>query len=171
MLIWAYRMTENVFPKHSSVLRRYCVGITSVLFSALLATTLPAHAGGWEEFLKRCVTPMEAGGQPAVIGLDLIDEDPVGQAFDLPGETHIAIRPPFQAFGLQCLVVTAPIDPAKLAFDDWITEVVEGGRYAADADIESRWRSLGEIEAPMALDAWQQGDRMVFQLSLLEAQS
>ena len=113
---------------------------------------------------------MEAGDQPLVIGLELVNEDPIGQAFDLPGGAPIAIRPPFQAFGLQCLVGTKPITPAKAAFDAWIEAVVGDGKDTVDEEIENRWNTGEDIAQPMAMDAWQEGDWMVFQLSFLEGQ-
>ncbi len=159
-------MTEN----GTSVLRRYYVGIASVLFAALFSAG-SAQAGGWEEFIKRCLVPMEVGQEPSVIGLDLKDGDPVGQAFDLPGETHIAIRPPYQDFGTQCLIVTKPVEVARDAFDEWVASVVEVGRYTPDPEIQSRWLTSEDNLEALALDVWEESGSMVFQLSVLESGS
>ncbi|MEL6648345.1 MAG: hypothetical protein AAFQ05_11715 [Pseudomonadota bacterium] len=153
-----------------ALMRGWCAGIASVVLASV-ASAGPAHAGGWEEFIKRCVVPMEVGLEPKVIGLDLKEGDPVGQAFDLPGPSHIIIRPPFQMLGTQCQVVTQPVETAKASFDKWLASVLEAGRYTPDPDIESRWLTSEDVLEDLALDVWQEGDQMVFQISILETQS
>ncbi|MEL7255807.1 MAG: hypothetical protein AAGL23_16650 [Pseudomonadota bacterium] len=159
-------MTE----KPASVSRRYYVGIASVLCAAMLVTG-PAAAEGWTTFVKRCVTPMEAGGVPAIVGLNLLDGDPVGQAFDLPGTDEMAVRPAFGTFGIQCLVMTKGVAAAQGGFAAWIETVKADGSYAADAEIEGRWLSGQATAKPLAMDVWQEGDVMMLQLSFLETGS
>ncbi|MEM6587417.1 MAG: hypothetical protein AAF641_03135 [Pseudomonadota bacterium] len=159
-------MTE----KPLSVSRKYHVGIASVFCAALL-TTGPAVADGWEAFVKRCVTPMEEGGVPAIVGLELLDGDPVGQAFDLPGTDQMAVRPAFGTLGTQCLVMTKGVAAAKGAFEAWVEAVEADGRYAADAEIKGRWLSGEATTKPLAMDVWQEGDVMMLQLSFWEAES
>ncbi|MEM7734023.1 MAG: hypothetical protein AAF280_14745 [Pseudomonadota bacterium] len=163
-------MTETNPGNVPSASRRYYVGITSVLFAALFSAG-SAQAGGWEQFIRRCLVPMEVGEQPVVLGLDLIDGDPVGQAFDLPGQSQITIRPPFQELGTQCLVMTKPVAAARAAFEEWLASVIEVGRYTPDPEIESRWLTSDDFLEGLALDVWQEGGQMVFQLSFLETQS
>ena len=142
-------------------------GVAAGMLAAVLAMAGAAQAGGWDEFLKRCVTPMEKGGVPSILGLDLID-DPVGQGFDLPGNASMAVRPPFGTLGLQCQVVTQPIEVAKDAFDAWIATGVSAGNYTADQEIESRWIAGEAFVKPMVVDAWQEGKKMMLQISFLE---
>ncbi|MEM7597886.1 MAG: hypothetical protein AAF382_09320 [Pseudomonadota bacterium] len=149
---------------------RYGIGIASAVLAVLIGAG-SAHAGGWEEFIKRCVVPMELGEQPKVVGLDPVEGDPVGQAFDLPGPTRIAVRPAFQELGTQCQVVTTPVEAARGSFEAWLASVLEVGRYTPDVEIESRWLTSDDFLKGLALDVWQEGDEMVFQLSFLEPQS
>ncbi|MEO0371261.1 MAG: hypothetical protein AAF231_07380 [Pseudomonadota bacterium] len=163
-------MTDLSPQKDASVSRRYCVGIASVLCAAALMAG-PAVAGGWETFVKRCVTPMEEGGVPSIVGLELLEGDPIGQAFDLPGTDEMAVRPAFGTLGTQCLVMTKGVAAAQGGFAAWVEIAQTDRSYVADKEIEGRWLSGDATAKPLAMDVWQEGDVMMLQLSFLETGS
>ena len=80
----------------------------------------------------------------------------------------MAVRPPFGTLGLQCQVVAQPIEVARDAFDAWIATGVSAGNYIADLEIESRWIAGETFAKPVVVDAWQEGKKMMLQISFLE---
>ena len=139
-----------------STLNRRCFGAISVLGAltagGVLAAPAAAQAGAWESFQERCLAPMRLFEEPVVAGLDPTEEDEAGAArYALPGGGVLAVEPAPRDGRAACSVI-APSEGAAAAFDAWIADAVQSGRYIRVApDV---WHSYQWIEPVLQIEKW-----------------
>lgn len=131
------------------------------ILAILTLMPMAAQAGAWEEFQARCLMPYESMFPPIFDGLEELGSDVDRPTYLLPDGGRMVINLVPEG-GFSACSVMDPSGKSEQAFDRWITQAVDAGRYEKTG--ENLWYSYQWIEPVVAVSKRHEGDAVILQI-------
>ena len=144
------------------------IRILAILALMPMFIPMAAQAGAWVEFQARCLTPYESMFPPIFDGLEELGADADRPTYLLPDGAKLVIDLVPDG-GFSACSVEDPSGKSEQAFDLWINQAVDAGRYVEMG--ENLWYSYQWIEPVVAVSKHHEGNAVILQIMETDLES